>query len=92
MGAEVAEGIGHACVPWSSAGHEWCVVGDDYTLEVISFEDLEDFRDIDIAVVDKGFPVVGHFAADVTAMDIGEFFLAAVGFDCFVDIAFGHFG
>lgn len=92
MSAEVAEGVGHAGVPGGCAGHEGCVIGDDYALEIVVFEDLEDLWDVDIAVIDEGFAVVGYFTADVAAVDIGEFLLSAVGFDCFVDISLGHFG
>lgn len=68
------------------------MIGDDYALEIIFSEDLEDLWDVDIAVIDEGFAVVGDFATDVAAVDVGEFLLAAVGFDCFVDIPLGHFG
>src|SRR5215813_4934281 len=79
-------------MPWSGTAHLRSMVGNQNTLEMISFQDLQDANHVDIAVVDKGFFVIWDFSGHVAEVDVGEFALFAELVNRLIEIAFGHFG
>src|ERR1043166_4971575 len=91
-GSQVAQGESHPGMPGRGAGHLRRVIGNDDTIKTIFVENPEHPENVDVAVINKGFAIVRHFAGDIAAMDISELSLPAVDLHGLVEVARGHFG
>ena len=90
-GAHVAEGVGHAGMPGGGASHLRGVIGNQYAVVAVAFQDAQDAQHVDVTFINKGLLVVRHLATNIPEVDVGEFLLATVGVDSFVNVALGHF-
>jgi hypothetical protein len=91
-GQDEAQGMSHAGMPGSGAGHLRSVVGNDDAIEVIAVEDGEDADHVHVAFVDESLLVMGYFAPDVAKVQVSDLALLAVTIHGVVNIASGHLG
>lgn len=88
---QVAERVGHACMPGRIARHLRCMIGDDDAVEAVCTENGENSRHVDISIVNELLVVVGCLTADVAKVYVGDSSVSTQCVGRFVHVALGHF-
>ena len=67
------------------------MIGNDDAREIILLQDFQHAQHIHCAVIDESLLIVRHFVAHVAQMDVTQFLLATISFDCVINVAVFHF-
>src|ERR1700745_2956309 len=91
-GQEVAQSVGHSCMPGRRTGHLRRVVRNYDAIEVIAMKDRKDPQHVDLAFINESLTIMRDLADYIPKMQVGNGPLPAVQADRVVNVSFSHFG